>query len=487
MKHLLDFINENINPIFESKFSNKNFICGSNGVKDYHYSIAVIKDLLNNKDVKLVNGKSINISMLNTDKDELENLLKQCTSLKGSYEDFNKLFDEEKIKDLGISKVSQLWNNIEKTPYSKGSTDGGNAEIVVCNSFNNNLSDDDIVEYANKYQISGDTWLESIKNTLNILSSKKWGNKNFVAAQVDGKGIDDISDTGALSKEDIKNITISYSNKKDINKLFNINVNNLYPNQSKDAWNKADILLINKTENTFKKLKDLVNNLSSDTDQSNEYNAILVGLAKSNDIIPISLKKVPDATAKIYSHNFGQLEGFELEHWGDTAELQLPAKELKDDLSGSIYLGMTDNKEIKTDSTFIKGDSPMVQFYTRASSKNNKNGNATAKIELTGKNSKEGSGFLNICKGLGITTKQSYATPDRVKEAVKEYFNWNELPDNVKSSSNWFNKPCFTVIIGLLDKYCEQKKLKHSKDVLNEFTLYCIGCCLGNGSYYIIK
>ena len=485
MKHLLDYIVESIQINEAQKtgnLSNRNYICGSNGVKDYHYSIAVISDLLADKQVKLINGKTINKSMFNG---SLDKLLEKTQSMNGDYNDFNNCFDETNLSNIGIKSLSQVWNSILKLPYSKGSSDGGNAEIVVCNAFNNNFSDEEIASYASKYQINGNVWLPSIKNTLRILNNQKFTNEKYVAAQVDGKGINDIKNTGSLSKEDIKNITIAYSNKKLAGKLFGIDINKLYPNSSKDSWNKADIVLINKTENVFDKLKERLSTLEGDADQSIEYNETLVTMALDGDIIPISLKKVPDNSANWYSHGFKEIEHFEID--GDVAELQLPANDLKNDLNGSIYLATTDNKDIETDAKDNKSQT-RVQFFARASSKNKVNGgNATAKIELQYENSKGGSGFNNICSELGIQTKDSYATPDRVKEAVKEYFEWNELPSVVAASNNWFNKPCFTVLIGLLDRYCEVNKYEHNIDVLTPFTKFAIGCCLGTGSYYIIK
>ena len=96
--------------------------------------------------------------------------------------------------------------------------------------------------------------------------------------------------------------------------------------------------------------------------------------------------------------------------------------------------------------------------------------------------------MLNICNKLNISkTKDAYATPERVIEGVKDYFEWYEIPSTVAAASNWNEKPCFKCIIGLLDKYCNFYKKQRDINVLNEFTLFCIGCCLGSGSYYIIK
>lgn len=488
MISLYDFIFEATKT---GNFSNKNFKCGSNGIEDYHYSIAVIKDLLDNKNVLLVNGKSINISMFNTK--NLNDLFSKVKNLSGSYSDFNDAFNIENLKDIEIKSQSQIWNSISKPPYSKGSTDGGNAEIVVCATFNNSYDDAQIIEMCNTYNI-GEVWVNSIKNTVKVMN-EHWNKNDYVAVQVNGNGLDILKNIGDLTIENITTIINCYSNKKKISKTFNINVSGLY-GSSKDSWNKADILLINKKNKVYNILTDKINALQisyNKTDYSTEYNGILVGLA-TEYIIPISLKKTPDDSAKLYTHNLGDSENLEIE--GSVGELLLPKNKLKDDLSGSLYLFIpqdkeNENNEVKTRNTFnASKHHSSVQFYTRASSKNKQSGNATAKIELTGKNAKGGSGFDVICKKLGITTSQSYATEDRVKQGVVEYFGWKNLPDEVSSSSNWFKKPCFTVLIGLLDKYCEFHNINSKDrniDIITPFTMFAIGCCLGNGSYYIIK
>lgn len=474
--------------IFEAKsgnFSNKNFKSGSNGIEDYHYAIMVLNALFNNEKIQMVNATHLTLDMF--DKDKLQTVKNNASKYIGTHEDFNNAFNPDNLSKIKIKDIKQVWNSILKSPFSGGSTPGGNAEIVVCNIFNKgNYSDEDIVNECDKHNVNS-IWVKSIRNTINIINRKKWKHNDYFAVQVDGKSDfkNDVFDTNDITK-----IIAAYSNKNEIGKHFNINVSKLYPQSSKDAWNKADILLIKKDKDVIKRFDDMLKKLSEDTNKTDcsvEYNTILVSFVKSKEIIPISLKKVPDDDAKIYTHNLEDNEGIAFEDFGSGIELQIPSTKMNNDLKGSLYLGLTDDNETDTNTKYNSNVSPLVQFYTRASSVNNKNGNATAKIELKGKNSKGGSGFLNMCNYLGITTSEAYASEDEVKKGVEKFFNWDlkKLPNNL--SENWYKKPCFTVLIGLLNKYCSKHNREQSIDVLYEFTLFAIGCCLGNGSYYIIK
>ena len=509
MKRLVDYIFENLEEsrIDEGFSSNwKHYHEGDY----YYYPKKVIDDLFQNKSIQIGDITSskkfkpsndvITLDMF--DQNELKSIRDDLDHNQSntSAERFNKAFKNDKIK------TNRIWYFIDRAQYSKGSSDGGNAEIVVCNSFNNNLSDEEIINYANKYQISGKTWLASIKNTLNILSKKGWKNNEYVAIQVDGKGYDDIKNTGKLSKDELKKIAFAYSDKKEIAQLFNINIDKLYPKNSKDAWNKADILLVKKDYNTYNLLAKKINELLKDNnnaDQSIGYNAILVELTTSGYIIPISLKKVPDSNASLYSHNLDEQEkSLAIEH--EYADIELPATELKgdnekDNKNGSLYLILNNGKDQPNkvgSNKWKKGKNLVdIQFYKRASSSNLK---PTAKIELVLKNSKGGSGYLQICSALNTTTDEinnimkisnKENMEKLVKEGVQTYFGWdiNNLPTVVKSAKNWYMKPCFVCLIALLNKYCEHFKIKKNKEVLLQFANFAIGACEGNGSYYIIK
>lgn len=454
--------------------------------KDFYYPIHVIELLLQNEDIQTSGGilslKDFNEEMLKNILNALNSDISE-TEKSALKQQFNKAY-----KNYNDQK--NVYKTIEKAQFTGGSSSGGNAEIVVCNAFNNNMSDTEIEEYCAKYKINPKTWLKSIKTTIQILHNKNWKNSKYVAIQVDGKGFEDI-DNPVMSIDDLHNIAYAYSSKKDIERLFNINVNDLYRGNAKDTWNKADILLVDK-QNAIKKLNEGIKTIDTTSkDISAQYNTILVSLAKEDIIIPISLKQLGKNEPKLYSHNMGESESVEFEHFGTNAELQVPVGDMKTNLTGSLYLAMTPNKQINTRAKYSKKYLPLVQFYTRAESVRNKNGIPTAKIELNAKNTKEGQGLLNICNKLNLTsTNDAYERDDKeIFKGVKEFFGWdiNNLPESVAAAKNWYKKPCFTSIIGLLNKYCDFYNKPHTPDVLNEFTLFCIGCCLGNGSYYIIK
>lgn len=510
MKHLQEYIFEHIVSIFEGFSSNWKH--NHNG-DDYYYPKHVIDDLLNDIPVSIgdvTSPKKFKQSNILLTKEMFDiNVLKQLQNdlndnpSSTSAEQFNKAFKDKNIK------TNNIWKFVDRAKYSKGSSDGGNVEIVVCNAFNNNLSENEIINYANKYNVNIKTWLTSIQNTLKILH--KWPNNKYVAIQVDGKGFDDIKNLGKLTQDELSNIAIAYSNKADIKKIFNINVDNLYPKTSKDSWNKADILLVDKTKNTYNEFVNALNKIEGNTniDRSIEYNKVLIDFTMLNKIIPISLKKVPDANANLYKHNLDESEkSIAIEYNNIGADIELPATNLKgndenDDKNGSLYLVLNTKgipKEIGKHKYVGKRTENLfnIQFYKRASSSNIK---PTAKIELAFKNSKGGSGYLQICHALKTTTDEinnycDVSSKDKIKnlktiiiDGINKYFGWNEnnLPDVIKSANNWYMKPCFVVLIVLLNKYCEQFKITPSPDVLLPFTNFVIGACEGTGSYYIIK
>lgn len=492
-------INNIFKHIFESKFTNKNYISGSNNIEDFHYSIAVINDLLNDEDIKLINGKIINVTMLKPDKSKKD---LEAIQGKGTYETFCDLFDETKIRELGIQKLSQLWSNIEKSKYSKGSSDGGNAEILVCYLFNNpNATDEDLRKIAKEYKLTNEEWIESTKNTISVLRKERWSNNNYVALQVDGKGTEYINESnfGNLGKDNAIALTSLFYSKDDIAKHIPVlkdDIKSLY-SKRKDEWNKADILLL-KTDNDY--FSQIQRDFSSDTPKYvglEGFKKMCKEYTINEIIIPISLKKTPDSSAKLFSHNIKEDEEKSM-YIDGIADIEVPANPMpdeNDDKNGSLYLvlrsaektakpekiGLQQFKGKKTENMFS------VQFYKRASSSNEK---PTAKVELQLKNSKGGSGFQQICNSLNTTTSTCYATGDRVKEAVKEYFNWTndaDIPKTINECKNWYVKPCFTCLIGLLDIFAENNDLKHNPDILLPFVNFVIGACEGDGAYYIIK
>lgn len=498
MIRLIDYLHENLIGICEASFQNSS--SNNEWIKhNYKYANNVVNYILTNKSIILgkTNEDKKIIDLSNMSNKDIE-LLKSLTIEKETgWKEFNSI----------MSKYNVVWNKIWKTPYSGGSSGGGNAEVLVCYLFNNpNISDYELEKLCLQYNINANIWIPSIKNTIKVLNKvNKWKYPDYVALQVDGKGIEYIKETsiGNLSKDDAVKIATLFYNKTSINNVLgkNVDVSKLYA-KSKDEWNKADIILIKTDKNYLKEIQDKFN--------TNNKNPEYVGLegfktmckdyTYSDIFIPISLKSTPDESAKIYTHNINienEEQIFGVEHNGNNADVELPANKMKGqtadgDKSGSLYLCINNNSKQSTTNIY-KGkkteNSFSIQFYKRSSSSNIK---PTAKVELALKHSKGGSGLQQMCNALGVTTRDVYASEQRVKNGVVEYFGWDldNLPENVKSAKNWYLKPCFSCFIGLLDLWVKKEVKNVPQDktkLLLPFANFAIGACEGDGAYYIIK
>ena len=467
MIHLYEFLINNIKShIFEEKLKNKEWHYLHKG-DDHFYSRNVINTLITTGEILLGTNYENAIKSSKLSSEAIEQLKKIDITKDNALILFNDI-----VKEFGFS-----WNSIFKGAYS-GTSNGGSGEILVCYLYNHpKATDEELFEIARSEHIDNyliQSWIDSTKIAVKILNNK-WNSSKYYAIQIDKNDIKYYTSDMYKNKAILSSICDLYSNKNFIGKCGVQNANKLY-SKSKDEWQKSDILLIKRGENYYDKIIAEITNLPENNIET--YNALLKTLAINDEILPVSLKKTPDLSANIYSHNLNEDKIIQLLD-DIKVDLKLPqAKRLPEGLGGSTYLICNnDNNQTR------------LQFKKRPT------GN-TLVVELMLKNTMGGRGLQQILNHLSLSNSDFNKTElskDEVVNGLKEYFaiTENDIKDIVETSDIWYKKICFNKLIVLLNKYYDKfgNGCKKS-EIVTPFFIFSYECCEGDtsaGSYYIIK
>ncbi len=538
MKHLSDYA-------LEKLFINEASTIGNSNGHFFHqsswdYPINVINKLLDNKNVHtgkdgkgpILTKDDFNIEKLEELQDKLNKKLFNPDEVFGP-DEFDKCL-KNNIKETKFKNIKgSVWGYIHKPDAKTGTNDGWAGEILTCCIYNDNNCN--VNEIAAALEINN-SWVESSRLIAKILNDK-WSSNDFIAVQVSGEDtqfIDkDKTDTIKKYLNDAKKIssdklTILYNDKIAASKLVGLNLDDLYL-KSKDAWNKADILLISKDFDIDKEIfeKCLKSDTTSDggpqVADSYTFNNLLISLCNNARIIPVSLKKVvKNATLTKEGEKTISLEELNFVDNSITISCILPdLKELKKNnintvnknssaqynRVGSTYIGDKQNKTV----------TPPIQFRRRnpnnGEGKDTKINYGTLIVELMGKNAREGRGLENIKNVLGIKKNEEFLNPFNFEETedkegnprqdlsnveikrinqknktaeknTLEYYknlldnsSYNELEKYTNSNSddyiiNWYKKPCFAGFVGLHNIWYHNKYLKDVKPENKEKDLH---------------
>ena len=545
MKHLSEYVFENlINEASTIGNINGHFFHQSS----WDYPINVINKILDDKNIHT--GKDGKGPILTKDDfyiDKLEELLHKLNK---------KLFNPEEV--FGPDEFDKcLKNNIKKTKFKNikgsvwgyiykpdaktGTNDGWAGEILTCCIYNDNKCD--AYKIASVLNVN-DSWVKSSKLSAEILNNK-WSSTDYIAVQVSGEDEQfiEIDETHTIKKYlnngkkiESDKIALLYNDKIKAGDIVGINLNDLYF-KSKDAWNKADILLIKKDFDINKEilekcLKSKSENGPTVTDSAT-YNNLLISLCSEEKIIPVSLKKVIN-NASLTKEGEKHIDINELKFIDDDVEIGCKLPDLKQmkinnvngdknansqyNRTGSLYIGNVKSSNLRSS----------VQFRRRNpknGTKDNQINAGTLIVELMGKNAREGRGLENIKNSLNITGK-GYLNPlkfeetedkfgnklglsdfeiqviqkhnKEVEKQTREYYNsilddpteFNKYTDESSNDYivNWYKKPCFAGFMGLHkiwynDKYLNDVKNNNKepniKDTLKGFYTFLVGCCKG--------
>lgn len=277
MKHLLDFINENINPIFENGGFSTYFQTKEECIDFYKdntnifskYNIddnIIIKlyDICNDIPFTIdVNNKQIKLRRFFKDDNELKKQISKFGEFKrgdGSFI-FNGSSIEVKIGDGGLSKRAKSGVNTEKQ------------ELLLCDVINSN----------NKINIDEQLKKYGLDNSFNLSVKEQYKKfKEFVNNNIEYYAFRPSNDKSELNK----NISKLYSDKK------------LFHGAKSTYITPSDIYVIQKNEisNVNDKIIDIIKKCKNkDTDFNalfNECQSMFYDLLTNKIFIPISLKKI---------------------------------------------------------------------------------------------------------------------------------------------------------------------------------------------------
>ena len=552
MRHLHEFVIENVDDIFEGAVigNDQGHFFHKNKNGEYDYPLTVMNKLLQGEEIHTgKNGVGKILTIEDFHRDKLENLRDALSNNEinpaktDGIAEFNNC-----LNDNGKAKFPKgVWGMIHKPDAKTNSNDGWSGEILTCCKYND--KDCDLVDIATKLEIhSIDSWVKSAELSADILE-QHWSSSEYIAVQVSGEDRSSHSKKSDViasylkqaDKLQCEKIALLYNDKTEAGKIVGLNLDDLY-SRSKDAWNKADILLVNKNfdinEELLAKCKKQETNLDNGAPVSDSFtfNNLLISLCNNSRIIPVSLKKVVNK-ASLSKEGETHVDEESLKFIDDEIEIDCILPNLKDlkksntntndknsslqyNRLGSTYIG---DKETKT--------VPSVQFRRR----NTKNGTSdnltnhgTLIVELMGKNAREGRGLENIKNILNIKSNDEYLNPfgfeetedkfgnklelsqseikkietinDAVEEKTRKYYlsildNEDKIMFKKYTSKtddnyimNWYKKPCFSGFMGLHMKWYDTK---YSKDVkrenketeykstLNAFYSFLVGCCKG--------
>lgn len=460
MKTLKNYLFKGL--IYESTFQSADYT-----KHDFKYAKGVINDLLNSSIILL--GKN----------GETEHQLdpKDQEAFRAQYDSSNfpktsKEFDAMLANYLSFPK----WNMIFKGKYSGKTTNtpGQRAEGLVCYMFNDANADVEIFKNEKMPDLTDD-WIDSSRYTVDFMNKQKgisdiaWTRDNYVACRVDGEDFR-LDSKYAFAVE----VTSIFSGKKTMKKIFGINCDDLH-GSSKDAWNKADIVLVHKELG-----KTLIDEIKEKGPANGEMlNTCLIEYTKQGVIIPISLKQLENQNAHLSSVNL--VKGEPIDMIESVKYLRL-ADRYSNQFTGNIDIvcNSVDNKEI---------------LITFRSDTNGKNGLSIEPKE-TGGSARFGKAVEIIRGILGLKKKEFYIVKNTNEDALKEFKNYG-FDVTVKPKSNYDTveppfreRACCAGLLGVLKAYHEKTKEPIDKDFPVKFANFCMFCAVGlagKGAFYKIS
>lgn len=312
MKHLQEYILENIIDIFEASFSSSNW--SHNG--SYDYPQLVINDILNDKLIILGKDdksgfKYIKFNLSTTDKDSLSNFLKKISSHK--YDELDDLLNGKYIiydnSDCSKKSLNQnitpIWTKIFKGPYSgyMGGSQTKNKGNAFEYYFIDNINKfEDNIKSIIPYDVLIDKTLDDSQNNKRPLSFKS--NGEITCGQISnndfniGKTVTDVT-LKVIDNNKEKEIYLSLKSGNTVT-FANEGIKTLFPNNyfdenseyklSKNA--KALLNLFSIDENKFK--KSFTSYVKKDTRVAKgNYEIVdITDNLKHNDIFTTFLKSV---------------------------------------------------------------------------------------------------------------------------------------------------------------------------------------------------
>lgn len=481
MKRLAQYIIENIQPMFEAKFKDREWVCGQNQIEDYHYAIAVLNKIIDKQPIRLGINKNSGLQEITVDNEDKISMVKKLKdklisqldnkNVTLTANDFNKL-------DLGFK-----WTDIFKGDFSGVTGRGSNGQIyesLVAHLYNTeNYSEENIQNWANLFNVNLESsWINSSIYSAKLLinlTNNKYNGTEFIAFHVDGQNYED----------DFKDIPQNILQK--MLKIANI-FTGKYNNQSitgglqKDKWNPSDIVLITKNENNLDKFLDKCEAAGKGKSFNAEViqNAIVEAISDEH-ILGISLKKITK-DGKIYGHNIKDAEYIDNEYSIDDVKLQLAKTYDKPGRSGSMWVvGVNANNG---------NDAAQVQFRCQTE----ENGNLSIEARLSNnKYARGGKGITIIKRKLGIISNEYYLDIKSDDDLLKLFdkYGCTDVDGNHITKDKiigGYKKVCFKGFFGLLEKYSKETLKNENINPLVAFAQYCWAACVDcPSSYYIIK
>lgn len=468
--------------IFERLINENTFTTGYWEKYDFKYSKAVLKYILDNQDkpdaeLKLDDGGSIKVSDFNIKK--IQNIYNNIET--SSENDFNNAYN--------IKTKKNIWRNLFKGDFSghetKGGMDGQIYESLVCYIYNNNLKYDlETWKTTMKLSDTNDKWIKSSELLASFITKQKengykWTPNNYVACHVDGNniGIDDYKDEIIISK--------IFASKKNATKIIGVDCNDLYNGNSKDVWNKADIVLIKKGE-----AKNIIQTLKAQVSDGQSLNGTLIQMLYDGLIIPLSLKAVGDAD-KIHLSTFNINKDKEAsEYIISDVEISFADKYEPNKNTGNINIKCT----------LENGSKKWVVFKKKANG-NDRTNLVTIETKSPGGKAQEGKATSTIMSALNIKDN-NFIIPEESKifniddviEILKGYkfkvTKIDSVKNYIKSDDECpiYKRPCIAGLLGILDAYHKLKNKNITEDFPKEFANFCIlSSIYGSGAYYKIS
>lgn len=376
-----------------------------------------------------------------------------------------------------------------------GDTAGQYAEALVCYFFNNykqiDVNDKDIMSQINDIEnqsgiMIDSSWRQSIARMVGAINtgstnSIQWTNDNYIAAHIDGRDLERLP-------EYVTDIAQIYSGKKGCKQVLSQTFNGI-PN-AKDNWNKADIVLIKRDEDTLiETISNAVKQLGDDaSDKTNELNNILNSLVIEGKIIPISLKKLDKDSFRIIGENIpssGQASTLDVVE----AKLVMPTKIDKTGYSGTMWLNVTTSAGVQYNLQFrsqldtSRNLSIEAQLPGNSSARGGKGVTLIKQAVGITRNDKYIDDFESIddmCSALMSTGFDIYADSKRVSSAsaLKKFF--SSL--TVKGRPAW-ERTCFGGFTGVFSRFKKMYEKDDEQTVQNAFATCCLNkCALCNGA-----
>lgn len=411
------------NIVMESLLKENSFSGSDFSKHDFKYVKAIISKILNNKTIKIgaKGDTSVLIELNEDDKNLLNSMLEHDPEI-GDFNTFLKSKSNGKITWTKIFKgqVTGYEDNRQST--------GEKAEPYVCYCFNNSNFDlEKLNEFSNDWQLS-------ITNAADVLKSK-FNNEEYYASHVNNKNIDEFNDPIVIKINNLFSGKFNTFNEKltDVPKTF----------KQKDNWCKADIVLIKIDA------LSLIENSLKDINDFNILNDTLNQLIESNNIIPVSLKKLPTKKEDIHFYfvNKENEDDFTIKLINNIESIYFQEKK------------KSKNENDTNASCYLKSDNGLSIQFRRQSSGNN------ISIEVGGKNARGGKCWTMLQDDLNIKQSDFYIFKD--ENDYKEKL--NSINIEVKDLSNYK----YISYQGIYSIFIKYKEKYGSDKTLIDFFKYC--------------